>query len=115
MARPAKWNTQTTSIRVPEHAVDQLLELARLLDQGFVQNSAPRVQTFQTFLVGVDEKRFLVTGDCNDPRLDPIMQSLDAEMERLGLTKRDHQARFLAAMVEAMERRGVIQCLEPRA
>jgi hypothetical protein len=47
MPRPSNWNHPTTSIRVPTHTIDRLLELARLLDcaesTGFVQNDFPPV------------------------------------------------------------------------
>jgi hypothetical protein len=54
MPRPSNWNHPTTSIRVPTHTIDRLLELARLLDcaesKGFVQNDFPPI------LVTVQEK-----------------------------------------------------------
>ena len=43
MARPKSWNSPTAAIRVPAHAVDAVMALARQLDSqptstGFVQN-----------------------------------------------------------------------------
>jgi hypothetical protein len=115
MARPAKWNAQTTSIRVPEHAVDQLLDLARLLDQGFVQNSPSSPSRVEIYMIGVDDERFIVSGDVADPRLEPIMQRLDSECEKLGLDKQESRLLFAAKLAQELERRGVIQRLKPRA
>ena len=51
MPRHSNWNSQTTSIHVPAHTVDRLLELARLLDlpssDGFVQNLKPIMITVE--------------------------------------------------------------------
>lgn len=75
MGRPSKWSGKTTAIRVPEHLADQLMELAQQLDQGFVQNEKPAIETFDgPYLVSVNEKRYLV---------DPPKALIGAEAEAL--------------------------------
>lgn len=58
MGRPAKWNSrETAAIRIPAHAVDQCLALAKLLDKpadpSFVQNLNPT-------LVTVNEEQYII-------------------------------------------------------
>ena len=38
MARPSKWLTETTAIRVPKFLADSLTDYARLIEESFVQN-----------------------------------------------------------------------------
>jgi hypothetical protein len=75
MARPAKWQTPTTAIRVPAHLSDTLLDIARSMEAvpparqsdtemaeylSFVQNSVtPKLFTVQ----GSKEQRYIVKSD----------------------------------------------------
>lgn len=60
MPRPSKWKSKTTSIRVPEHTVEQLLAIARQIDSGgFVQNS-PRPPTLLTIETAKETERYLI-------------------------------------------------------
>jgi hypothetical protein len=64
MARPSKWNSPTTSIRVPEHCAHMCLALARQMDGlekgNFVQNHLKEdlvalVRRHEKSLGGLDE------------------------------------------------------------
>ena len=89
MARPARWNSLTVAIRVPAHAVEKLLELARILDrESFVQNSVT-----DPLMVTVDGTPYYfppveVTAEESD-LLDRLIDELLAESDRLGIKERD--------------------------
>ena len=89
MPRPPRWNSPTEAIRVPAHAVEKILELARLLDgQSFVQNS-----TTDPLMVTVDEKPYYfppqsITAEESE-MLNRLVEKLLAESDRLGIKERD--------------------------
>jgi hypothetical protein len=63
MPRPSSWNSPTTAIRVPAHAVDALLALARQLDQADnVQNleDAPAPYLFACETYDQGTQRYLI-------------------------------------------------------
>lgn len=103
MARPSNWNSQTTSIRVPAHTVDRLLELARLLDlptsEGFVQNLEPIMVTvqdkgkIQQYLIQPEP----VTA-AEDAKVSALADELIAQLQNAGMRKKDAIA-FAVGMV----------------
>lgn len=67
MPRPSNWNSPTAAVRVPAHAVDAVIALARQLDkeppQSFVQNpSGP-------YLVSDGEDRYLIPTPTAPPEM----------------------------------------------
>lgn len=70
MARPSNWNSPTVAIRVPAHAVDALMALAKQLDRDNVQNLPPEqpgpyILTTETYKDGV--QRYLIQADADTP------------------------------------------------
>jgi len=59
MARPPKWNSPTEAIRVPAHAVDAVMALAKQLDGSYVNDPSPD----KTVLVTWGNESYLI----NDP------------------------------------------------
>lgn len=115
MPRPSKWNSPTTSIRVPAHAVARLLELARAIDMpppatepdpefaeyaSFVQNLQPYLLTIQD---GAELKRYWI--ECSPPTFEEwellceVQERLLARMDAEGLN-RDARLYAISRMVE---------------
>ncbi len=115
MSRPSKWNTPTTSIRVPAHAVDRLLELARALDMlpptaepdpefaeyvSFVQNLQPCLFSIQD---GAELRRYWI--ECSPPTFEEwkllceVQERLLAQMDAEGW-RQDARLYVISRMVE---------------
>ncbi len=56
MPRPSPWNSPTKAIRVPEHATEACLQLARMLDQ----DSPEVLYKTEPLLVTIDDRRYLM-------------------------------------------------------
>lgn len=73
MPRPPKWNAPTESVRLPKHAIAACVDLAKALDAPLpVRQDDPRfaeyedfVRNLKTYLVTLDERRYLVR--CDQP------------------------------------------------
>lgn len=92
MGRPSAWNSPTVAVRVPVHAVDQLLVIARQLDtpRSFVQNSAPRMITIER---GPERKQYLLGLDSVEltPQEDALVeQMVDKFMDSVDKRDRDY-------------------------
>ena len=70
MGRPSKWNSPTTSIRVPKHAVEAVLSLAYHLDnqpagvsykKGLTEELIQLIRRHEPLLEGLDEWVDIVT------------------------------------------------------
>lgn len=116
MARPAKWQGETKTIRVPAALADKILEMAQLLERGVLsQNPEPLPAKEKTFMIGVQRgaavRQFIVTGNPEHPGLDEIDALVESRLDELG--KDRHQARLmlLACLVEEMEKRGVLRSI----
>jgi predicted transcriptional regulator len=105
MARPSNWNSQTTSIRVPAHTVDRLLELARLLDspssEGFVQNLDPIMVTVQN---QATIQQYLIQPEpvtaAEDAKVSALADGLIAQLQKAGMRKADAIAYAVAKIAE---------------
>ena len=101
MPRPSAWNSPTTAIRVPAHAVDAVMMLARKLDQepqtGFVQNPD---QPPPPYMVTVDNDAYIchppTTTPEEDALIDQAMAKLDAIIAAKGLRAHDTYALLVA-------------------
>lgn len=106
MGRPSKWNSETESIRLPKHAIEQCLKLAQMLDEhqgkSFVQNLDP-------VLVTVDDERFLIQpepltlGELAE--VDRMYEDLMAKLKAAGLNKREHRMIVFSELVKAWGRK----------
>jgi len=84
MPRPSNWNSPTTAIRIPAHAAEQLLAIARQLDSpsdGFVQNpSTPPL------LISVDDtsgdNQYLIEAVQLSPEDDEAVELAIAQVDR---------------------------------
>jgi len=105
MPRPSNWNNPTTSIRIPAHTVDRLLELARLLDlpssEGFVQNLNP-------VMITVEDKAKIqqyltqpqpVTA-AEDAQVSALADELIAQLRAAGMRKADAIAYAVGKIAE---------------
>lgn len=102
MGRPSKWNSETESVRLPKHAIEQCLKLAQMLDQanegGFVQNLEPS-------LVTVDDEKFLIQPEpltqAELKQVDRMYEDLMEKMKAAGLNKREHRMIVFSELVKA--------------
>ena len=100
MPRPSAWNSPTTAIRLPKHAVEACLELARTLDQpiseGFVQNTDPLLITVGQ---GTECDRYLLPSQALTPeqanQMDTLIDQVLATVPGLG---KDAEALLLAEL-----------------
>lgn len=90
MPRPSAWNNPTTAIRVPAHAVDAVIALAKQLDQGFVQNDA--TPTRGPVIVAIGEERYL----CQPPDAPPETWELADQLIDQHLSHLDQDGLLLA-------------------
>lgn len=101
MGRPSKWSSETESVRLPKHAIEQCLKLAQLLDSaqssGFVQNLEPMLAT-------VGEGQFLIQPEPLSRReieqVDNLYQEVMAELRAKGLTRHQDLCLVVSKLVE---------------
>ena len=101
MPRPSKWRSKTTAIRVPEHAADQLLAIARQLDapSGFVQNPKPTLITIDDFATA---ERYILQNEHLTADEEAIIESAMSELWSHCETMRpDDKWLLLANLVQA--------------
>lgn len=104
MPRPSKWKSKTTAIRVPEHAADQLLAIARQLDvpSGFVQNPAPS-PIICTIDSAKGTERYLIQAEpCTDEEMEQVDQALDWLYGQLKGRSRDDLLYVAAKIAQAV-------------
>lgn len=79
MPRPSKWKSKTTAIRVPEHAADHLLEIARQLDapSSFVQNLQPTLITIEDYAT---TERYILQNEPLSADEEAIVESAMSEL-----------------------------------
>lgn len=102
MGRPSKWNSETESVRLPKHAIEQCLKLAQMLDQanegGFVQNLEPA-------LVTVDDEKFLIQPEpltqAELKQVESMYQQLMTELKSRGLTGHQDLCVVFSELVKA--------------
>lgn len=107
MPRPSNWKSPTTAIRVPAHAVDQLMAIARQLDtQSFVQNpAAPPPLIFTIESAKGTERYFVQAEPCTDEELEQIDQALDRLYEQLQGHKTEELLYVAAKIAQAVGKR----------
>ena len=90
MPRPSKWQSKTTAIRVPEHAAEQLLAIAKQLDsQSFVQNPAVEPLLF-TIEASKGVERYLIQAEpCTEDEMAQVEAALAKLYAKLGGGKLD--------------------------
>jgi hypothetical protein len=101
--RPAKWQTPTTAIRVPEHLAPQLLALARQMEQeGSVQNSGE-----ESYLISVETlqglERYLVRApvDLTADETQLLDEAVDYAMEIMEGLKPDERWLVVGELAKA--------------
>ncbi len=67
MARPGKWSSPTTAIRVPAHLADSLIEIAKSLDQGIPQSQADQeMEDYLSFVQNSVSPKLVTIRDTED-------------------------------------------------
>lgn len=101
MPRPSKWNSKTTAIRVPEHAADQLLAIARQIDAqcGFVQNPEPLGVTIEDN--ATTERYILLQEPLTEDEQAIIDQAISSMQPDLNKLRPDERLLLFASLVQA--------------
>lgn len=112
MGRKPKWSGPTAAIRVPSHLAEQLLDLARQLDDGasldFVQKTERLPQHLGPYLIGVNDQRYFLPAQTLSPELQEqaaaAVDELMEQCDRAGVDFRAVFSRLVEAWLEPLEK-----------
>lgn len=97
MARPAKWKSPTTAIRVPKYLAEELLSIARTVEAGdYVQNTSG--DRLSLLFAELDRRGWFWSGHQNEAGV--WFSIITGPM---ATTKGYYQARYYPTLIDAIE------------